>query len=85
MASATYSTMAAHTRLPSLPTLPSASPFSSSFTGTHRLRLGLISSTTRAKFDKFQGQDYIEPEDDNPQLPQFQVAEEEDDRCAHLA
>ncbi|KAL1561903.1 hypothetical protein AAHA92_04545 [Salvia divinorum] len=80
MASATYSisTMAAYTHLPSLPRLPSTPHFSitPAFHRTQRLTL------TRAKFDKFQGDDSVDPDDDggeNP--PQFQISEEEDDSC----
>ncbi|KAH6820138.1 DUF1995 domain protein [Perilla frutescens var. hirtella] len=82
MASATYSTMAASTHLPSIPKLPSTSRFSSisSFTGIQRLTLA--SSSTRAKFDKFEGQDIIEPVDDPQQLLfQQYEEEEEDDSC----
>lgn len=94
MASATFSisNMAAHTHthththLPSLPRLPSTSHFSSSSIApalARTQRLTLVSSTTRAKFDKFQGDDSIEPDDDaeDPQQPQFELSEEEDDRC----
>lgn len=86
MASATFSisNVAAytHTRLPLLPRRPSTSHFSSSFIApalrrTQRLTL------TRAKFDKFQGDDSVEPDDDGEdpqQPPQFELSEEEDDR-----
>ncbi|XP_042062334.1 uncharacterized protein LOC121806383 [Salvia splendens] len=76
MASATFSisTIAAYTHLPSLPRLPSTSHFSitPAFPKTQRLTL------TRAKFDKFQGDDGVEPGEDPPQ---FQISEEEDDSC----
>ncbi|XP_047947051.1 uncharacterized protein LOC125193325 [Salvia hispanica] len=80
MASATFSisTVAAYTHLPSLPRLPSISHFSitPTFPITQRLTL------TRAKFDKFQGDDSVEPDDDGGEdPPQFQISEEEDDSC----
>lgn len=93
-ATATYSNMAAHTHshthLPSIPRLPSSPHFSSAAPALHGIRrLALNSSTARAKFDKFQGQDSIGPvedEDDGDSVqPQFELDEEEDDRCAYLA
>ncbi|KAK6139445.1 hypothetical protein DH2020_026799 [Rehmannia glutinosa] len=88
MASATYSNMA--TYMPSIPKLSSTSHFPSSVypsnacgsNGISRLRL-ISSSRTHAKFEKFQGQDDLEEDDDPQQEPiqQFVEETEEDDSC----